>query len=154
MDGQLLSVIFKITVLAKIGAINGHLKERISKIRENQALMPQKILQIKNNIGKVENGTMKGVNIKKMERQITRLEREARAPTKMGPTDRYRGIVKAGSQSHVIFMSPTGDVFQCPLVCHQGANTRHPNPDVERKGWRQTRNLIADQFLIGAEKDF
>lgn len=64
-----------------------------TQIRENQPYAT-KILQLKNNIGKVENGTMKG-NIKKMERQINRLEREA--PHQLGTINTlifYTGIIK------------------------------------------------------------
>jgi len=108
--------------------------------------MPPKILQIKNNIGKVGKRDHEG-NIKKMERQINRLEREA--PHQQNGQRIVQGMLKAGSQSHVHIVMSRRDV-SIPFSCHQGANTSI-RIGVERKDG-QKRIWIGTNFLIGQKR--
>lgn len=67
------------------------------QIRENQPYAT-KILQLKNDIRKIEAGQLEG-NITKLQQTMSRLEREA--PHQQDGKRIVRGMPKAGSQSHI-----------------------------------------------------
>lgn len=117
------------------------------QIRENQPYAT-KILQIKNNIGKVENGTMKG-NIKKMERQINRLEREA--PHQQNGQRIVQGMLKEGNQSHVHIVMSRRDASNSFSL---SPGSKYKASESELNGKMVKRGFDRDQFFDGAEKTF
>jgi hypothetical protein len=77
--------------------ISGQYKGTDKKIQENQP-DATKILQIKNDIRKIESGELEG-NIKKLHRTRARLEKAA--PHQQNGNRIVRGMPKEGSQSHI-----------------------------------------------------
>lgn len=117
------------------------------QIRENQPYAT-KILQLKNNIGKVENGTVKG-NIKKMERQINRLEREA--PHQQNGQRIVQGMLKAGSQSHVHIVMSRRDASNSFSL---SPGSKYKASETELNGKMVKRGFDRDQFFERAENTF
>ncbi|ASO04607.1 MobB family relaxase [Arenibacter algicola] len=117
------------------------------QIRENQPYAT-KILQLKNNIGKVENGTMEG-DIKKMERQINRLEREA--PHQQNGQRIVQGMLKEGNQSHVHIVMSRRDASNSFSL---SPGSKYKASETELNGRMVKRGFDRDQFFDRAEKTF
>ncbi|GBF18010.1 MULTISPECIES: MobB family relaxase [Arenibacter] len=117
------------------------------QIRENQPYAT-KILQLKNNIGKVENGTMQG-NIKKMERQINRLEHEA--PHQQNGQRIVQGMLKEGSQSHIHIVMSRRDASNSFSL---SPGSKYKASESELNGKMVKRGFDRDQFFDRAEKTF
>mgnify|MGYP003627938920 CR=1 FL=1 len=117
------------------------------QIRENQPYAT-KILQLKNNIGKVENGTMQG-NIKKMERQINRLEHEA--PHQQNGQRIVQGMLKEGSQSHIHIVMSRRDVSNSFSL---SPGSKYKASESELNGKMVKRGFDREQFFDRAEKTF
>lgn len=117
------------------------------QIRENQPFAT-KILEIRNNIGKVENGTMEG-NIKRMEKQINKLERQA--PHQQNGQRIVQGMAKAGSQSHIHIVMSRRDVSNSFSL---SPGSKYKASETELNGKRVKRGFDRDQFFERAEKTF
>ena len=117
------------------------------QVRENQPFAT-KILQLKTDIRKVENGTMEG-NIKEKEKEIVKLEREA--PHQQGGKRIVQGMQKEGSQSHIHIIVSRKDASN-KFSLSPGSKYRASN--VELNGKNVKRGFDRDSFFEKAEKTF
>ncbi|WP_026809936.1 MobB family relaxase [Arenibacter latericius] len=117
------------------------------QIRENQPYAT-KILQLKHNIEKVENGTLKG-SIKKMERRIKKLERQA--PHQQNGQRIVQDMVKAGSQSHIHIVMSRKDASNSYSL---SPGSKYKASDTELNGQIVRRGFNRDLFFDKAEKTF
>jgi hypothetical protein len=117
------------------------------QIRENQPFAT-KILEIRNNIGKVENGTLEG-NIKRMEKQISKLERQA--PHQQNGQRIVQGMAKAGSQSHIHIVMSRRDVSNSFSL---SPGSKYKASEIELNGKMVKRGFDRDRFFERAEKTF
>lgn len=117
------------------------------EIRENQPYAT-KILKLKNDIRKIEEGRSTG-NIKRIQKEIDRLEKEA--PHKVNGKRIVRDMKKPGMQNHVhIIVShkdKTNSLKLSPLSQHKEAETI-------LNGKKQKQGFNRDKFYKAAEKTF
>ena len=117
------------------------------QVRENQPFAT-KILQLKTDIRKVENGTMEG-NIKEKEKEIVKLEREA--PHQQEGKRIVQGMQKEGSQSHIHIIVSRKDASN-KFSLSPGSKYKASN--VELNGKEVKRGFNRDSFFEKAEKTF
>ncbi|HUI33499.1 MAG TPA: MobB family relaxase [Dysgonamonadaceae bacterium] len=117
------------------------------QVRENQPFAT-KILQLKTDIRKVENGTMEG-NIKEKEKEIVKLEREA--PHQQEGKRIVQGMQKEGSQSHIHIIVSRKDASN-KFSLSPGSKYKASN--VELNGKEVKRGFDRDSFFEKAEKTF
>jgi len=89
------------------------------QIKENQPYAT-KILQLKNDIRKIERGTLEG-NIRHKEKEMAKLEREA--PHQLNGKRIVQGMSKAGNQSHIhiiVSRKDASNTFSLSPVCPMG----------------------------------
>ncbi len=117
------------------------------QIKENQPYAT-KILQLKNDIRKIESGTLEG-NIKRKEKEMTKLEREA--PHHQNGKRIVQGMPKAGNQSHIhiiVSRKDTSNTFSL------SPGSKHKASEVEMHGKKVKRGFDRDKFFQSAEKTF
>ncbi len=117
------------------------------QIKENQPYAT-KILQLKNEIRGIQNGTGEG-NIKSKEREINKLEREA--PYQQEGKRIVQGMPKAGNQSHIHIIVSRKDASNTFSL---SPGSKHKASEVEMHGKNVKRGFDRDKFFESAEKNF
>tara|TARA_R110002049_G_scaffold34079_1_gene111635 strand:+ start:1541 stop:2569 length:1029 start_codon:yes stop_codon:yes gene_type:complete len=117
------------------------------QVRENQPFAT-KILQLKNDIRKVEQGTSEG-NIKKLKSQITKLEMEA--PHQQNGKRIVQGMKKDGNQSHIHIIVSRKDMSNSVSL---SPGSKHKASEVEMHGKIVKRGFDRDSFFEKAENTF
>ncbi len=117
------------------------------QIRENQPFAT-KILQLKNEIRKIEQGESVG-NITKLQHKISKLEREA--PHQQNGKRIVQGMKKEGNQSHIhIIVSRKNASNSISL----SPGSKYKSSDVVFNGKKVKRGFDRDAFYTKAEKTF
>ena len=117
------------------------------QIKENQPYA-SKILQLRTDIRKIENGTMMGnIIAKKME--IVKLEREA--PHQQDGKRIVQGMAKSGNQSHIHIIVSRKDVSNTFSL---SPGSKYKASEVEMHGNKVKRGFDRDNFFQSAEKTF
>ena len=117
------------------------------QIRENQPFAT-KILQLKNEIRNIENGSMEG-SVRKRERQIAKLEKQA--PHQQDGKRIVQGMSKAGSQSHIHIIVSRKDASNSFSL---SPGSKYKASNVEMRGKKVKRGFDRDRFFEQAEKTF
>lgn len=117
------------------------------QIRENQPYA-SKILKLREDIGRIKNGTMTG-NITKMEKEINKLEKQA--PHQQNGERIVQGMAKAGSQSHVHIVMSRRDASNSFSL---SPGSKYRSSETELNGKLVKRGFDRDKFFERAEKTF
>ena len=117
------------------------------QIRENQPFAT-KILQLKNDIRKVEQDKMVG-NIKNLKREIIKLEKEA--PHQLNGKRIVRGMPKEGSQSHIHIIVSRKDITNKYSL---SPGSKYKTSEVIMNGKIVKRGFDRDSFFSTSEKTF
>ena len=117
------------------------------QVRENQSFAT-KILDLKNEIRKVEQGQYEG-NIKKIKSQIAKLETEA--PHQQDGKRIVQGMKKDGNQSHIHIIVSRKDMSNSVSL---SPGSKHKASEVEMHGKMVKRGFDRDSFFEKAEKTF
>ena len=117
------------------------------QIKENQPFAT-KILQLKTDIRNIQEGRAEG-NIKKMEKEITKLERQA--PHQQNGKRIVQGMPKAGNQSHIHIIVSRKDASNSISL---SPGSKHKASEVEMHGKKVKRGFDRDTFFAKAEKTF
>lgn len=117
------------------------------QIQENQPYAT-KILQLKNDIRKIESGTLEG-NSKRKEKEMAKLEREA--PHQQNGKRIVQGMPKAGNQSHIHIIVSRKDASNTFSL---SPGSKHKASEVEMHGNKVKRGFDRDNFFQRAEKTF
>lgn len=117
------------------------------KIQENQPYA-SKILQLKNDIRKIDKGEMEG-NVKKLRAEIKRLEKEA--PHQQNGRRIVRGMTKEGSQSHIHIIVSRKDMANKYSL---SPGSKHKASEVVMNGKKVKRGFNRDEFFKNSEKTF
>ncbi|MCM4174046.1 mobilization protein [Arenibacter sp. TNZ] len=117
------------------------------QIKENQPYAT-KILQLKNDIRKIESGTLEE-NIKPKEKEMAKLEREA--PHQQNGKRIVQGMPKAGNQSHIHIIVSRKDASNTFSL---SPGSKHKASEVEMHGKKVKRGFDRDKFFQSAEKTF
>ena len=117
------------------------------QIKENQPYA-SKILQLKTEIRNIQDGRAKG-NIKKMNREIAKLERQA--PHQQNGKRIVQGMSKDGNQSHIHIIVSRKDASNSVSL---SPGSKHKASEVEMHGKKVKRGFDRDAFFVKAEKTF
>ena len=117
------------------------------EIKENQPYAT-KILQLKNDIRKIESGTLEG-NIRHKEKEMAKLEREA--PHQQNGKRIVQGMQKDGNQSHIHIIVSRKDASNTFSL---SPGSKHKASEVEMHGNKVKRGFERDNFFQSAEKTF
>ncbi|WP_142784114.1 MobB family relaxase [Changchengzhania lutea] len=117
------------------------------QVKENQPFAT-KILQLKNEIRKIENHQLDG-NIKKMKSQITKLEAEA--PHQQNGKRIVQGMKKDGNQSHIHIIVSRKDASNSVSL---SPGSKYKASEVEMHGKIVKRGFDRDSFFEKAENTF
>jgi len=117
------------------------------QIKENQPFAT-KILQLKTDIRNVQEGRAEG-NIKKMEKEIAKLERQA--PHQQNGKRIVQGMAKDGNQSHIHIIVSRKDASNSVSL---SPGSKHKASEVEMHGKKVKRGFDRDAFFAKAEKTF
>ncbi|MDO7172547.1 MobB family relaxase [Mariniflexile sp. AS56] len=117
------------------------------QVKENQPFAT-KILQLKNDIRKIESGKLEG-NAKIKEMEIAKLEREA--PHQQNGRRIVQGMPKAGNQSHIHIIVSRKDASNRFSL---SPGSKYKASDVELNGKTVKRGFDRDSFFQNAEKTF
>ena len=117
------------------------------QVRENQPYAT-KILELKNEIRKIERGEMQG-SIRSREEQIINLEREA--PHQQNGQRIVQGMLKDGNQSHIHIIVSRKDVSNSHSL---SPGSKYKASEVELNGKLVKRGFNRDDFFKKAEKTF
>ncbi|MDO7173878.1 MobB family relaxase [Mariniflexile sp. AS56] len=117
------------------------------QIKENQPFAT-KILQLKTDIRNIEAGRADG-NIKKMKREITKLE--GQAPHQQNGKRIVQGMAKDGNQSHIHIIVSRKDASNSVSL---SPGSKHIASEVEMHGKKVKRGFDRDTFFAKAEKTF
>ncbi|WP_286815083.1 MULTISPECIES: MobB family relaxase [unclassified Maribacter] len=117
------------------------------QIKENQPYAT-KILQLKTEIRNVQDGQAEG-NIKKMNREIAKLERQA--PHQQNGKRIVQGMAKDGNQSHIHIIVSRKDASNSVSL---SPGSKHKASEVEMHGKKVKRGFDRDTFFAKAEKTF
>ncbi|OBX25798.1 hypothetical protein LX77_03678 [Gelidibacter algens] len=117
------------------------------QVRENQPFAT-KILQLKTDIRKIENGTMEG-NIKGKAKEIAKLEREA--PHQQDGRRIVQGMQKEGSQGHIHIIVSRKDASNRFSL---SPGSKYKASNVELNGKEIKRGFDRNSFFEKAEKTF
>ena len=117
------------------------------QIKENQPYAT-KILQLKNDIRKIESGTLEG-NIRHKEKEMAKLEREA--PHQQNGKRIVQGMSKAGNQSHIHIIVSRKDASNTFSL---SPGSKHKASEVEMHGKKVKRGFDRNNFFQSAEKTF
>ncbi|RTE54261.1 mobilization protein [Arenibacter aquaticus] len=117
------------------------------QIKENQPFAT-KILQLKTDIRNIEAGRAEG-NIKKMKREITKLE--GQAPHQLNGKRIVQGMAKDGNQSHIHIIVSRKDASNRFSL---SPGSKYRASDVKLNGETVKRGFDRDKFFKNAEKTF
>jgi hypothetical protein len=117
------------------------------QVRENQPFAT-KILQLKTDIRKIEQGQTEG-NIEKMKSQITKLELQA--PHQQNGKRIVQGMKKVGNQSHIHIIVSRKDMSNSVSL---SPGSKHKASQVEMHGKMVKRGFDRDSFFEKAENTF
>lgn len=117
------------------------------QVRENQPFA-SKILQLKTDIRKIEQGQSEG-NIKKLKSQMVKLEAEA--PHQQNGKRIVQGMKKDGNQSHIHIIVSRKDMSNSVSL---SPGSKHKASEVEMHGKMVKRGFDRDSFFEKAEKTF
>lgn len=117
------------------------------QIKENQPYAT-KILQLKNDIRKIESGAIEGNN-KHMEKEILKLEMQA--PHQQNGKRIVQGMPKDGNQSHIHIIVSRKDASNTFSL---SPGSKHKASEVEMHGKNVKRGFDRDKFFESAEKTF
>ncbi|GAA3515525.1 hypothetical protein GCM10022393_31820 [Aquimarina addita] len=117
------------------------------QVKENQPYAT-KILQLKQDIRKIENGELKG-NIKNLNQKISRLEKEA--PHQQNGKRIVQGMQKEGNQSHIHIIVSRKDASNSVSL---SPGSKYKASDVIMNGKNVKRGFDRDRFFTNAEKTF
>ena len=117
------------------------------QIKENQPFAT-KILQLKTDIRNIQEGRTEG-NIKKMEKEIAKLERQA--PHQQNGKRIVQGMAKDGNQSHIHIIVSRKDASNAVSL---SPGSKHKASEVEMHGKKVKRGFDRDAFFAKAEKTF
>jgi len=117
------------------------------QIKENQPFAT-KILQLKTDIRNIQEGRAEG-NIKKMEKEIAKLERQA--PHQQNGKRIVQGMPKDGNQSHIHIIVSRKDASNSISL---SPGSKHKASEVEMHGKKVKRGFDRDTFFAKAEKTF
>jgi len=117
------------------------------QVRENQPFAT-KILQLKQDIRKIENGELEG-NIKKLQSQISKLE--SNAPHQQNGKRIVQGMKKEGNQSHIHIIVSRKDASNSVSL---SPGSKHKASEVEMHGKIVKRGFDRDTFFTKAESTF
>ena len=127
-------------------------RQRIFKGSDTQIIENQpyatKILNLKQEIRRIENGEHSG-NIKKLQREMVRLEREA--PHQLNGKRIVRGTPKPGPQCHIHIIVSRKDVSNRYSL---SPGSKYKASVVEINGKTVKRGFDRDTFIENAEKTF
>lgn len=120
------------------------------QIRENQPYAT-KILELKNDIRKIEDGKLQG-NIKKLQHKIDRLEKEAPHQYRGLRSKRIvRGMPKEGSQSHIHIIVSRKDMSNKYSL---SPGSKYKSSETVFNGKPVKRGFDRDKFFKASEKTF
>lgn len=117
------------------------------QVRENQPFAT-KILNLKNEVRKVERGELDG-NIKKLEMQISKLETQA--PHQQNGKRIVQGMQKAGNQSHIHIVVSRKDMSNSVSL---SPGSKYKASEVMMNGKLVKRGFDRDSFFAKAEQTF
>ncbi|MBD0777770.1 mobilization protein [Maribacter sp. ANRC-HE7] len=117
------------------------------QVRENQPFAT-KILQLKSEVRKIEQGQMDG-NSKKLKSKIAKLE--AQAPHQQNGKRIVQGMQKAGNQSHIHIIVSRKDMTNSVSL---SPGSKYKASDVMMNGKKVKRGFNRDAFFGKAEKTF
>ncbi|MCR9228375.1 MAG: DUF5712 family protein [Flavobacteriaceae bacterium] len=117
------------------------------QIQENQPYAT-KILELKNEIRKIERGELEG-NIKQLQKKITQLEKDA--PHQLNGKRIVRGMPKEGSQSHIHIIVSRKDMSNKYSL---SPGSKYRASEVMFKGKKVQRGFDRDKFFKASEKTF
>jgi len=117
------------------------------QVRENQPFAT-KILQLKQDIRKVENGVLES-SIKKMKAEVSKLEKEA--PHQQNGKRVVQGMKKEGNQSHIHIIVSRKDASNSVNL---SPGSKHKASEVEMHGKIVKRGFNRDAFFEKAENTF
>ncbi len=117
------------------------------QVKENQPYAA-KILQLKQDIRKIENGKKVG-NISKLKQRITKLEREA--PHQQNGKRIVQGMQKEGNQSHIHIIVSRKDASNSVSL---SPGSKYKASEVMMNGKKIKRGFDRDSFFAKAEKTF
>ncbi|WP_116769723.1 MobB family relaxase [Maribacter litoralis] len=117
------------------------------QIKENQPYA-SKILQLKTDIRNIQEVLAEG-NIKKMEKEIAKLERQA--PHQQNGKRIVQGMPKDGNQSHIHIIVSRKDASNSISL---SPGSKHKASEVEMHGKKVKRGFDRDTFFAKAEKTF
>jgi len=116
-------------------------------VRENQPFAT-KILQLKTDIRNIQEGRAKG-NIKKIEREISKLERQA--PHQQNGKRIVQGMKKEGNQSHIHIIVSRKDASNSVSL---SPGSKYKSSNVVFNGKKVKRGFDRDAFYTKTEKTF
>ncbi|MBU2998105.1 mobilization protein [Cellulophaga baltica] len=117
------------------------------QVKENQPYA-SKILQFKSEVRNIQDGRLNG-NIKKIKKQIAKLEREA--PHQQNGKRIIQGMPKSGNQSHIHIIVSRKDTSNSVSL---SPGSKHKASEVEMHGKKVKRGFNRDTFFTKAEKTF
>lgn len=117
------------------------------QIQENQPYAT-KILQLRNDIRKIEKGDLEG-NVKRSRGEIVKLEKEA--PHQQNGKRIVRGMPKEGSQSHIHIIVSRKDMTNKYSL---SPGSKHKASEVIMNGKTVKRGFNRDAFFANLEKTF
>ncbi|UII78595.1 MobB family relaxase [Flagellimonas sp. CMM7] len=117
------------------------------QVKENQ-LYATKILQLKQDIRRIENGKMEG-NISKLKQKINQLEKEA--PHQQNGKRIVQGMQKEGNQSHIHIIVSRKDASNSVSL---SPGSKYKASEVVMNGKNIKRGFDRDSFFANAEKTF
>lgn len=117
------------------------------QVRENQPYAT-KILELKNQIGRIEQGKAQG-NIRNLNKQISRLEREA--PHQQNGKRIVQGMSKEGPQTHVHVIVSRKDMSNKYSL---SPGSKYKNSETVFNGKSIKRGFDRDRFYTVSEKTF
>ena len=117
------------------------------QVKENQPFAT-KILQLKNEIRKIEHHQLDG-NIKKLQSQISKLE--AKAPHQQNGKRIVQGMKKDGNQSHIHIIVSRKDASNSVSL---SPGSKHKASEVKMHGKIVKRGFDRDAFFTKAENTF
>lgn len=116
-------------------------------IIENQPYAT-KILELKNEVRKIEEGTLKG-NVKSLKKKIAKLEQEA--PHQQNGKRIVRGMEKEGSQAHIHIIVSRTDMSNTHSV---SPGSKYAASNTEMHGKEVKRGFNRNEFFKKAEEVF
>jgi len=117
------------------------------QVNENQPYAT-KILQLKRDIRKIENGKLEG-NISKLKKKINQLEQEA--PYQQNEKRIVQGMKKDGNQSHIHIIVSRKDASNSVSL---SPGSKYKASEVVMNGKNVKRGFHRDSFFANAEKTF